>query len=162
MASPAHLPGPGDIIQDGDIVVDNFSNATATLESRKGSVTINQKIDDNSNVTINAAKDVTIGQKIDQHSNAVIVAGGSVTIGQKIDQHSVARITAQTGSIHIGQKVDQHSTAFLAAPKGSIVIDQGIDQHSAVHYQTANAQLGTVTGSATADSNMNAAVNPNQ
>jgi hypothetical protein len=39
------------IIQDGDIVVDNFSKATANLESRRGSVNIHQKIDDHEDPT---------------------------------------------------------------------------------------------------------------
>jgi len=156
------MAAPQNIIQDGDIVVETFSNATATLESRHGSVTINQKIDDHSNLTIRAAKNVTIGQKIDQHSSADIVAGGSVDIGQKIDQHSVARIVAQTGNISIAQKVDQHSTAFLSAPAGNINIGQGIDQHSIVHYLAKGAQLGTFSSGGTADTNMNAPVDPNQ
>lgn len=125
----------GDItqVQDGDIVVRTVTNAsTAMLHSRKGSVTINEKIDENSNLTIRAAKNVSIGQKIDQHSNPDIVAGGSVEIGRKIDQYSVARIVAQTGNINIGQKVDQHNTAFLSAPAGNIVIGEGINQHSIV------------------------------
>jgi hypothetical protein len=152
----------GNIIQDGDIVVNNISQTVETLQSRRGSVTINQKIDDHSFVTIVAAKDVNIGQKIDQHSRAEILAGGSVTIGQKIDQHSIARIHATNGNIHIGQKVDQHSTAFLWAPNGNIAIDQGIDQHSIVHYQSRTQQLGALGPGASSDTNMNAPIDPNQ
>ena len=152
------------IVQDADIVVaENISGANnLVLESRNGSVTINQKIDDHSSVIIRAGKDVTITQKVDQHSVADITAHGSVTIVQKVDQHSVVRITAETGDIHIGQKVDQHSTAFLSAPAGEIFIDQGIDGHSIVHYHSLGAHLGSFSGGGTADTNMAAPVDPAQ
>jgi hypothetical protein len=144
-----------DTVQDGDIVIDNISGATDTIISHHGSVTINNKIDDHSNVTIQAATFVTIGQKIDQHSRAIIVAGTNVTIGQKIDQHSIAHIQAG-GSINIGQKVDQHSQAYLDAPNGTITVQQGVDQHSLVHWRAKSASIPNLGNGSGVDNNLNA------
>ncbi|HEV3330829.1 MAG TPA: hypothetical protein VG096_07600 [Bryobacteraceae bacterium] len=151
-----------DIVQDGDITLQNVTQTRGMqIRSNKGSVTIEQKIDDHSDVTIHAAVDVTIVQKIDQHSAATITAGRNVSIGQKIDQHSLARITAGA-NILIGQKVDQHSVAFLSAPHGSITISQGISAEAVVHSTAKHESLGTIDSGASADHNMNAAVDPTQ
>ncbi|MGA8474999.1 MAG: hypothetical protein WB681_08030 [Candidatus Cybelea sp.] len=144
-----------DTIQDGDIVIDNISGASDTIVSNHGSVTITNKIDDHSNVTIRAATFVRIGQKVDQHSRATISAGTDVTIGQKIDQHSIAHIQAG-GSINIGQKVDQHSQAYLYAPSGNITVQQGVDQHSWVHWQSKSANIPNLGNGSRVDNNLNA------
>jgi hypothetical protein len=150
------------IVQDGDVTLQNLTQTRGVqIRSNKGSVTIEQKIDDHSDVTIQAAVDVTIMQKVDQHSAATITAGRNVFIGQKIDQHSLARITAGA-NISIGQKVDQHSVAFLSAPHGSITIGQGISAQAVVHATAKNENLGTIDSGASADHNMNAAVDPTQ
>ncbi len=144
-----------DTIQDGDIVIDNISGASDTIVSNHGSVTITNKIDDHSNVTIRAATFVRIGQKVDQHSRATISAGTDVVIGQKIDQHSIAHIQAG-GSINIGQKVDQHSQAYLYAPNGNITVQQGVDQHSWVHWQAKSANIPNLGNGSRVDNNLNA------
>ena len=152
-----------DQIVDGDLRIDNISShATGTYQSRKGSIIINQKVDDHSNVRLVAAKDVRIGEKIDQHSQAEIDAGGSVSIGQKIDQHSVALITSRSGNVSIGEKIDQHSWAMIFVPNGNLNIGQGVDQHSYLHYQARSGSVGHVDGGSTVDSNMSVGWDPSE
>jgi hypothetical protein len=120
----------------GDLIIDNITNhSTGTYESLTGSVFINQKVDDHSNIHIKAAKEVHIGQKIDQHSQVKIDASGDISIGEKIDQHSVGIITSGNGNVRIGQKIDQHSWARISVPNGCLKIGQGVDQHSHLHYR---------------------------
>jgi hypothetical protein len=120
---------------DGDLTIEKIDNgARVTLESRHGSITINDKISDQDTyVNLKAATTVKIGNKIDQHAVVVIDAGGDVSIGQTIDQHSKATIKTK-GNIDIGLKVDATSGAFLTAD-GSVHIGQTIDKHSNVVIQ---------------------------
>jgi len=152
-----------DQIVDDDLYIQNITNrTTGTFQSRNGSVYIEEKVDDHSDVTILAAVDVQIAQKVDQHSQAEIVAGGSVTIGEKIDQHSVAVITAMNGNVNIGQKIDQHSWARIRVPNGALTIGEAVDQHSHLHYQAMSASIPRVDGNSTADGDMNAGWDPSE
>ena len=163
-----------DQIVDGDLHIKTITHGSGMYQSKKGSVIIDEKIDDHSNVHIKAAMnvgigqkidqhslavieagaDVGIGQKIDQHSQAEITAGGSVTIGQKIDQHSVGIITAQNGNVDIGQKIDQHSWARISVPNGTLSIGEAVDQHSQLHYQARTASIPRVEHGSTSDADM--------
>ena len=152
-----------DQIVEGDLHIQNITNhTTGTFQSLNGSVYVEEKIDDHSDVTILAAVNVQIGQKIDQHSQAEIVAGGSVTIGEKIDQHSVAVITAMSGNVNIGQKIDQHSWARIRVSHGALDIGEAVDQHSNLHYQAMSASIPRVDGNSTVDGDMNAGWDPSQ
>jgi hypothetical protein len=121
-----------DEVFDGDITLEKIDNgAIVTLESRHGSITINDKISDsNTYANLKAATTVRIGNKIDQGAVVQIVAGSDVSIGQTIDQGSTATITSNSGNINIGLKIDAGSGATLNAPAGKVHIGQTIDQHS--------------------------------
>lgn len=152
-----------DQIVDGDLHIHNITNhATGTFESRDGSIIIDEKVDDHSNVRLLAAGDVRIGQKIDQHSQAEIIAGGNVSIGEKIDQHSVGLITAKTGNVDIGQKIDQHSWARISAPNGTLRIGEAVDQHSHLHWQARSASIPRVDNESTSDNDMAAGWDPHE
>jgi Galactose oxidase-like, Early set domain len=129
----------GTIVQsvfDGDIVVDKIDqHCNVSLESRHGSITINEKCDQHCWVTLKAATTVSIGQKIDQHCTVQITCNGDVNIGQKIDGNSDASITTSGGSIYIGQKVDGNSSATLNAANGTITIVQKVDGSSKVYWK---------------------------
>lgn len=138
---------------DGDITVERIDNgARVTLESRHGSITINDHIsDDGTYANLKAATTLSIGSKIDQHAVVDIVAGGDVTIGQTIDQHSNVTITS-AGKIDISWKVDNTSAATLIAGT-TVYIGQDVDQHSNVTIMAQGdvAIGGNVNQHATAD-----------
>jgi hypothetical protein len=129
----------GTIVQsvfDGDIVVDKIDqHCNISLESRHGSITINEKCDQHCWVSLRAKTKVSIGQKIDQHCTVQIVTDGDVNIGQKIDGSSDVTITSSGGSISIGQKVDGGSSATLIAPNGTITIVQKVDGNATVNWK---------------------------
>ncbi|MFJ9777202.1 galactose oxidase-like domain-containing protein [Kitasatospora sp. NPDC101157] len=118
---------------DGDITLEKIDNgARVTLESRHGSITINDRISDQGTyANLKAATTVSIGKKIDQGAQVEILAGGDVAIGQTIDQHSSAMITSTSGKIDIGLKVDAHSSATLIAGT-TVHIGQTVDAYSKV------------------------------
>ncbi|HZP47880.1 MAG TPA: galactose oxidase early set domain-containing protein [Vicinamibacterales bacterium] len=125
-----------DEVFDGDITIEKIDqHCNVTIESRHGSITINDKCDQHCYVNLKAATTVTIGQKIDQHCNVTIQCNGNVEIGQKIDGNSEANIKSANGSIHIGQKIDGPSQATLFAPNGTVKIDQKVDGGSVVTWQ---------------------------
>ncbi len=116
-----------------NITIHHINNTTLTIKAT-GTVTIQEKIDQHSNVTITAAS-VYIGQKIDQHSESHITALGSVHIGEKIDQHSQAWITSENGTILIGQNVDAESYADLWAKNGAITMGEPVNGNSTVEFE---------------------------
>lgn len=128
---------------DGDIVIEKIDqHCNVDLESRFGSITIQQSCDQHCSVRLKARTSVRIGEKIDQHCNVTIDCQGDVTIGQKIDGNSQARITTFNGSVRIGQKIDGNSQAFITTANGSIHIGQKVDGHSVVLLFAPN---GTIT-----------------
>jgi len=79
--------------------------SAAFLNSVSGFVTIDDKIDGNSSVVLNAALNVTVGDKIDGASSVTLISGDNINIGGKVDGLSAVVLVAQN-DIYIGDKVD--------------------------------------------------------
>lgn len=127
------------VVYEGDIIVEKIDQyCNISLESKYGSITINQKCDQHCWVHLKAKTAVSIGQKIDQHCTVIIECEGAVYIGQKVDGNSDATITTSTGSIYIGQKIDGSSRATLKASNGTITIVQKVDGNSVVNWHATN------------------------
>jgi hypothetical protein len=121
-----------DQVFDGDLTLDGISrDCKVTLESREGSITIMQCIEESVHAKLKAAGAVTIGEGINQRSIVDIIAGGDVTIGQMIGGKSRATIVSTAGKIELGSKIDDHSEAKLTAAT-SVHIGDGIEQYSMV------------------------------
>jgi hypothetical protein len=100
----------------------------------KTTITIGQKIDNQSQAWLYTSGDVTIHEKVDNGSCASITSfEGGIFVGQKVDNGSVANFTATTG-ITIKEKVDNKSDATLVC-SGPINIPQGVDNNAIVAFQ---------------------------
>ena len=126
--------------------VDHYS--TAILTSINGSITIDGKVDNNSNVSITAMGDVTIGgEALDGGSSVVVISDdGSITIAGKVDGSSYVSLTA-SGDIHLEGKIDNNSTVIMISHHGKITIDGKVDGNSNVSLTAAgDISIGVVGG----------------
>jgi hypothetical protein len=121
--------------------------STAVMVSNNGGITIDDKVDGGSNVSLTAHGNISIGHQIDGSSTVTLVSkAGTVTVGGDINGSSYLSIIAD-GDIHLAGKIDGSSTVVFVSNNGSIMIDGKVDGSSKATLTAAgDVRIGLVGG----------------